>query len=269
MLNVAPPSCCRRLASFVLPWLMLIATGCGGKAKTELFFDKGPVNRPIIVDVESFAGAVVVEAAPQAETVVVYATLRAGHDWYKVAKNIRVNELTQSLEHIDIQAELVHGAHQKPLLQVTTNTSYRYPDEQWVDLHIVAPMIDGVHVNTKRGMVDLVDVRGPITVGNVRGHVIVRGTHPITQPVNISTTAGHIQYQVASASTGAIDAQAVNGSARVHAVDRPLPIMQDTDAHALAQLGDGRNPVVLRTIDGDIDVYVRDTLLTRAAWLHW
>lgn len=265
------PSYARRLlvALVLLPALFTVMTGCGGTARTELFFDKGPVNEPIMIDVESFGGAVVVEAAPEAETVVIYATLRAGHDWYKVAKNLKVNELTASLEHIDIQAELVRGGRGTPLLQVTTSTSYRYPDVQWVDLHIVAPAAYGVHVSTKRGMVDLVDVRGPITVGNVRGHVVVRGTQPINAPVNISTTAGHIQYQVASSSTGAIDAQAVGGTARVHAVDQPLPILQETDAHALAQLGAGTNPVVLRTIDGDIDVYIRDSLLTRAAWLHW
>ncbi len=253
----------RRRPANLAPLLLLMLAvvvpgGCGSRAKRWLVFDKGPMTEPVAVDVDSFRGPVRIVADPSIPNVVIRARLRAFND----VRDERGNVVypygdQQTLDLIDVVSELEsqEGRH---ILRVSTSTRFAYPDDQWVGLWINVPRVDGVRVRTRDGNVDLVNIRGAVTVVADNGDVIVRTEKAIVQPVDINAVNGSIEYRVREDSAGVIDVEAVNGRADFRGYKGLAKIRQRGPSQYVATLGDGGNPVSLRASNGNIRVVITD-----------
>lgn len=242
----------------LLALAMLALGGCGSRAKRWLVFDKGPMTEPVAVDVDSFRGPVRIVADPDIPNVVIRARLRAFND----VRDDRGNVVypygdEQTLDLIDVVAE-VDSQDGRHVLRVNTSTRFAYPDDQWVGLWINVPRVDGVRVRTRDGNVDLVNIRGAVTVVADNGDVIVRTEKPIVQPVDISAVNGSIEYRVREDSAGVIDVEAVNGGADFRGYKGRANIRQRGPSQYVATLGEGDNPVSLRASNGNIRVVITD-----------
>ncbi len=254
----------RSTLNLALPILLALAMlalgGCGSRAKRWLVFDKGPLEGDAIaVDVESFRGPVTVIADPDIPNVVVRCKLRAFND----VRDERGNVVypygdNQTLDLIDVTAEIEQDDAGHSVLRVTTSTRFAYEYDQWVGLLINVPRVDGVRIHTTDGNVDLVNVRGAVTVVADNGNVIVRTEKPVVQPVDINAVNGSIEYRVKEDSHGVYDVEAVNGRADFRGYKGMANIEQRGPSQYIATLGDGVNPVSLRATNGNVKVVVTE-----------
>lgn len=238
---------------------LLLLGGCGSRAKRWLVFDKGPMTEPIAVDVDSFRGPVTIIADPDIPNVVVRCKLRAFND----VRDGRGNVVypygdNQTLDLINVTAEMESDDAGHRVLRVTTSTRFAYPHDQWVGLLINVPRVDGVRVRTEDGNVDLVNVRGAITVVADNGNVIVRSERPVVQPVDINAVNGSIEYRVREDSHGVYDVEAVNGRADFRGYKGFANIHQRGASQYVATIGDGANPVTLRATNGNVKLVVTE-----------
>jgi hypothetical protein len=81
----------------------------------------------------------------------------------------------------------------------------------------------------------------------------------MTKPVTIVNRNGDIDYRVSGGSTGMFDAQTVNGRATTLIRYGEVRTVPPTREDALrVMLNSGDNPIVLRTVNGDIRIAVVD-----------
>lgn len=254
---------CRGVRSRGPAWFTLLAGallalgGCGGRINRVLEFQTAPSAEAWAVDVDSFRGDVKVISDPQAPEIEIKAKLRAGFEWYRLNLNRRQYRLTQTLDNVNVMAELIRDESGRGVLQVTTMTEYHYPEIQSVDLIITMPDVRGVRVKTRDGAVDLVNIRGAVEVINESGDVMVRTLRPMREPVRITTTNGDIGYRIRAESTGLFDLDAPGGRVEFKALRGDVIMRQTGAEHATAELGEATNPVVLRAMDGEVRVTVK------------
>jgi len=72
---------------------------------------------------------------------------------------------------------------------------------------------------------------------------------------------------VSGTSSGIIDATAMNGSASLHVRQGDTTILTGTTGdHLIASFNDGLNPMVMRTVEGDIRIYVLENPAANEPW---
>lgn len=234
-----------------------ITTGCGATAQRQLVFDKGPVSQALAVDVDSFRGNVTIVVDPDATGVLVEANLRAAHKFpYRYRNFLKKREFKETLDDMDVTAKIETNDQGLSVVRVLTTTQFQYPELQWVDLTITLPQVDGIQVRTCDGDVELVDVRGAVTVDNHNGNILLRTLQPMLDPVNLSTTNGNINYRIRAESTGAFDLEAIGGEAQMRAYKGDINIKQRGKSQLYATLNNGKNPVVLKTTNSRIKVVI-------------
>ncbi len=251
--------CLNLILPLTLALTMLLLGGCGSRARRWLVFDKGPMAQAIAVDVDSFRGPVTVIADPDIPNVVIRAQLRAFND----VRDLRGNVVypygdNPTLDLIDVTAEVEQDDLGHGVLRVTSDTRFAYPHDQFVRLMIYVPRVDGVRVHTVDGNVDLVNVRGAITVVADNGNVILRTENPVVQPVDINSVNGSIEYRIREDSHGVYDVQAVNGRADFLGYKGLANIHQRGPSQYVATIGDGVNPVSLRATNGNVKIVITD-----------
>jgi hypothetical protein len=204
------------------------------------------VSHPIAVDVNSFHGDVMIRADPKLEKATVTIVREAHHG------SGRTDEAKQSLAEITATAEIVPGELGQ-LLQVRALTNHAEPHFQRAHVYIEAPEIEGVKVRTSTGKVYAVGVRGEIDIETSEDDVRVLTNLALTQPITILNRNADIDVRTRGESTANIDAQTVNGQVMHIVRYGTLTIGPQTSSDALkAVLNAGTNPVVLRTVKGDI-----------------
>lgn len=230
----------------------LFAGHANAPAETIRIADAGVIS----LDVETFAGDVVVVATPRAKEIVVTVKREGTHG------HLRGGESRDSLELVDATAELVPG-ELGPTLRVRATTTDVEPHYQRAHIRIDAPDIDGVRVRTGRGGVSLTNVTGVVDVEASRGDVRVMSERPLVAAVTVLTVDGDIDYRVDGRSTGEFDVETIGGKIRSRIVDgrwsvrKPIVYSAGMQAERLfGRLGDGTNPVVLRTTQGEIRLAV-------------
>ncbi len=248
-----------RPGTFLTLLSLLMLGGCGGRVVHEISYDLGAHPQPIAVDVDAFSGSVVVRSDPEARTVTVLSRLRAQEEWYDWGNNMRQARFHQSLELVNVDTRLTELPDGTDVLHVTTSTEYVRPEHQWIEMEIVAPHVEGVTVRTRGGFIDLVDVRGPVVASNSGANIVVRTSHPLDAPVDVTTTDGNIHFAIRPESQLLLEADAVNGRATLRASEAFVRFHQVDESRFTADLGPRPvSPAVIRTINGDITINIRE-----------
>lgn len=207
------------------------------------------VSSPVAIDVESLGGDVIVEVDEDLVEATVTITREATHGFG------RQDEAKASLDQITSTVELLSG-ESGPVLGIRTWTAHAEPYFQRTHVHITLPHADGLRVRTQRGRVWAVGIEGLVDVETTEGGVRVMTNLAMRRPVTIVNRGADIDYRVRGESTGAIDAITVRGEVNQRVRYGHLIITSATGASLKAVLNDGTNPIVLRTVDGDIRIAV-------------
>jgi len=163
------------------------------------------------------------------------------------------------------------------------STRYSRDDLQWVDLDIVTPPVDRLHVETSDGHLIIEGVDGGVTATTSEGSLVVQTDRSITGPVRLTNTNGDIHFNVSPNWRGEIDAIAVGGETVLFAPDSNMRVIQQGDNRMQIKLPDGPDslvtergrlvnapiPVTLQATRGDVRVVVDDTPLRNLVTLRW
>lgn len=205
---------------------------------------------PIQVDVESFGGNITILADAEATAATVQFTRDARHGF------MREDEAEASLELIHSTAEMVN-TETGQLLRVRTSTDHDQPYQQRAHVTIIAPAVSDIYVRTTNGNVMTEMNRGSVDIQSSGGDVRVMTDYPMVKNVTIVNKDGDIDYRVRGESTAKFDAQTVRGKVTQRVRNGKLIIDRSTDHDSLlATLNAGQNPVILRTVDGNIRIAV-------------
>ena len=225
--------------------------GCSATKSTAIELAMPENVSALAIDVKNFRGSVEVRADKRVHAISIESSVGVEKSKEHNAEAI--------LAGINVNADVVDVGGGRGVLKVVTTTGSPEDEDQQVSLTIRVPKCDGVHVDNRGGTVMVVGTGGALSITNRVGAVEFRTDKPITDPVSITTTDGNIYYQIPPGSSGLFDLQTLKGECSYN--DRATT--ESTDAYSTKtvvkmRLADGGNPVVARTNDGDIFVYVRN-----------
>lgn len=230
-------------------WLSVNPNNWANRAQTDepIYLD---VAGPVMVDVESFNGDVVMQGNPELTRAKVTILRESVHG------HGRSKEGAASLGDITSSAEIVPGALGQAL-QVRTSTTSAEPHFQRAHVYIELPEIENVRVKTSNGRVWARNIRGAVDITTSEKDVRVMTNQPMSRPVTIINRNGDIDYRIRAESQGKIDAETVNGKAIVFARYGRLVVQSASSKEVYrGVLNGGANPITLRTVNGDIRVAV-------------
>ena len=238
----------RRLGLLLCLLTAFLTVGCTAPYRAEKF--DLTVGGPVEVDVDCFRGDVIVKADPRLNEAFVR-IVRTGEHGYD-----RLEEARASLDDINTSVELVPGTYGQRL-QVRTGTTNAEPAFQRTDIYITLPLIEGMRIRTDDGNIGVVRGAGAMDLETSNGNVAVKTSVPIREPVTIINNGGGIEYITRSESTAKFAARVVHGTIMHHVIRGDLRVHAGTDETSFqATLNDGENPVILRTVDGDIRIKI-------------
>ncbi len=217
---------------------------------------------PIDVIVESFAGDVVVIADPSIEVTTVQLVREAHHGY------LRGFEPVQALEYLSWNSRLDPGPGPVETLRIETTYSGPEPWYMRAHLRIETPRLDRVRVRTTRGVVSVRNNTGPVDIETNSGDVTVATRHPLRDAVRILVSEGSVDYRVPGGSSGAFDLAVVDGSIQLRVTEGRLRFSEGPNDEQVvnATLDDGRNPIQVRTTEGDIRIAVVEEPLSFGPW---
>jgi len=143
---------------------------------------------------------------------------------------------------------------------VRSKTDHLEPWFQAVDIDVRVERIGVVVVRSKDGHVEVVDFEEGVDIESSNGDVRASTRSALKQPSTILNQDGSIAWRVGPYASGLFDAEAVHGTIRTNVLrGKWSSARSGNDLDSLhAQLNGGTARIVLRTVDGDISVYVGD-----------
>lgn len=228
-----------------------LLTGCAASRSnaTQLPIPDG--TRLLALDVKNVRGSVEVRVNPRVE----HATVESN-----IAVATRDDKSPKAdaaiLDALAVTADL-QPAGDNAVLKVVSTSGRPDAEDQAVNLLITLPRLDGVQIDNRGGLVMVVGASGAHSITNRQGPIEVRTNSPITDPVTLTTTDGNIYYQVPAASSGTFDLATLQGECAF----RNEVTAEQKDSYSTRQqlstvLNNGTNPVVARTNQGDIRMFV-------------
>lgn len=249
----------RLLGSLLLAAAPLGGCSVGGGARTATLAVP-PDTQVLAVDVHNVRGSV---------------ELRVDHHLTeaRVESNVAVNpggsvspnQEKEIIGAVDVTAEIKSEAG-RSILKVDSTSQRPQAEDQRVDIKITVPRCDGVSIDNRGGLVMVVGAAGAHHIVNRAGVIEVRTDKPIIDPVTLTTTDGNIYYQVPPGSSGKLDLATLNGECAYRDEVSNAKDVYYTKQTFSTVLNNGENPVVARTNQGDVRVWViKDPIgLTRA-----
>lgn len=207
------------------------------------------VATPLAIDVLSFNGDVIVTADPRLREATLHVQREATHG------AMRHDEMEASLPLIQYSYELSPGGS-GPTLRVKTWTTHAEPYFQRAHVHITAPAVNDVSVQTERGDVLLTECSGPLNVETAGGRVRLKTNLAMLDAVTIVNRNGDVEYRIRAESTGAFHCRAERGDVTIHAPRGHLLVRAQTADSLVAVFNGGTNPIRLNSTDGDVMVSV-------------
>ncbi len=223
-------------------------------------------DRRVAVDVENLNGSVTILVSDRYEQAMVYARARWRGNLSKDEWEVVKNEDWVVAEHaMDGENSVL-----RVLSQATPDTEAPVR----TDLRILLPSCDGVFVRNAGGTVTVVGAGGAHTIVSgfeigSGGHIEVRTSRPIHDPVTLRTSDGHINLVLAPNSGGALDIQSDSG--RV-AFGSKFGRMSQVRVEPLRWTGvwnGGTNPILLQSLNGNARVRVEERPEMFSTGIQW
>ena len=216
----------------------------------------------IDVIVDSFAGDVVVVADPTFDATTVQ-LIREAHHGY-----LRGFEPEEALKYLSWNSRLDPGPG--PVETLSIETAYSGPEPWYMRAHlrIQTPMLDRVKIQTSHGKVYIRNNTGPVDIETNLGDVVIATSHPLIDAVQILVSEGDVDYRVPRGSTGLFDVAVVEGDIEMRVTEGRMRFTDGlNNENALnARLDDGRNPILIRTTEGDIRIDIVEQPLSFGPW---
>jgi len=206
----------------------------------------------IAVDVEIHAGEVTIDTGLHIKGDARVIIQREASHGYG-----RRDEASDSIALMNESVGMEVDSQGRQVLKVRASTTAEEAHYHRTNVVIQAPAIDGVRVHTTHGRVKITGAQGPIEVATTGGDIYFATTLAITEPVEITTGDGNIDYRVRAESTGLFDCESA-GDKVLHRVRYGSFIIHSgTDQDSLrASLNDGENPVSLRATNGKVRIAI-------------
>lgn len=210
-----------------------------------------PVRGLIDVEVDNFAGHVRIVRCRTGSTPTMYITRRATHGIG------RGDTASDSMPEISVDY-FVETAGDRQRFIVRSKTAHLEPWFQAVDIDVRVERVGVVVVRTKDGHVEVVDFEDGVDIESSNGDVRASTRSALQQPSTILNQDGSIAWRVGPHASGLFDAEALHGTIRTNVLKGKWNSSRNgNDLDSLrAQLNDGTARIVLRTVDGNISVYV-------------
>jgi hypothetical protein len=249
-----------RFAPFALILTAIYSlTACTSRTADDdaVLFD---IPGPVAVDVETFGGDVRVttDASATQASVRVDRWADFGEDREDAAKT--------SLADIQYTAGVDSGP-EGPVLTVRATTTHPEPHRQRADISITLPAADAVRIVTT-GEVTVIDAQGPVTI-EAGEEVSYMTNWPLAHPVSISTEEGGIELRIRGESRADIRAETLDGDVSIRNRYGDLRMLHHDGRRLHSVLNGGENEVVLRALEGDVEISVVDDPTERGWWRAW
>jgi hypothetical protein len=207
---------------------------------------------PVAIDIDNFAGDIVVRADRKVERTFVEVRRVSTHGFG------RWSESREALDDAQWTATLEPRVGGGETLIIRTDTPN--PEEHFhhMEILVVAPALDTVKIRTTNGDVTIIENQGAVDVETTRGDVRMMTPWPMTGPMTIITSEGAIDYRVRGESKGVFDCETHGGRVNQRCEYGSWLALDSKNDHDrfYAVLNGGTNPVVLRTSDENIRVAV-------------
>jgi len=246
------------LSGVVWAGVCVLLMGCTSGAKKAMVPIEGPRLGPEYgtrVEVENWRGPVTVVANRRAAGATVRAWTRKDKEAAREA-GVPAPKTAELRGLVSVKA--VSGFEGgKPVLRVTSRPTDRPTPGAYTQLEVEVPAVQGITVRTAGGDVFVDGVSGPVTVENGTGprdggDVQVRTGAAMTDPVSLSTTGGHVLYQVGPGSTGRFDLLSEKGVAEFTSLLGSVNGVRYERDRWRGVLDGGENAVVLHSARGDV-----------------
>ncbi len=206
-------------------------------------------TRILAVDIENFRGDVTVRAdGPDDGTVRIASDYRLSAEVDKEAQ-----EAYFELPHLDASIDSQDG---RGVVRVRTRSPIAWDAEQWVNLTVTMPRCDGVRIDNRGGMVDVVGAGGATEITNRGGSIEFRSGRIMNAPVTLTTSDGDIWYQVPLASGGRFDLETLDGEVGVKDDSGRAEETYSVRNRYEGTVGSPDNTVLARTSEGNIRVWI-------------
>lgn len=206
----------------------------------------------VSVDIDSFAGSVLVRANPSLDETRVTVERASRHGFP------RYGEAGDALDLIDYTVSLERGTSGEEIVVVRTSSTGTETVLGRANIRVETPELGAVTIRTSRGDVQVLENRGSVDIVSSHGEVSVATPWPMRDRISIMNREGDVEFRVRAESTGAFDLETSGGKVSAHCrygrwsgVDSENRFNRNRSV-----LNGGDNPIVIRTTEGDIDVAV-------------
>jgi len=165
-------------------------------------------------------------------------------------------------QKIELIAERIENAPGFETLRVRVVALEPMKMEEGIDIVIRLRRCSGVRVRNSAGDVQLVGVDGAMQVETDGGDIEVRRDEPVRAPVALIATSGDVWLQTPGGDQGRVELVSDSGEAIFTSVKEPLHDMSSTGSHVRGVLGQGTNPITLRSDGGDVRYMIIDNPMT-------
>ena len=246
---------------------------CNGGSSTERVANRvlngaadgiaGSVDKPVyvtfadeglVVDVviQNASGDVIVRGKPKEAT---------GETTVRIEPRIEIRTVSQRKAKLDEIQWDVHMEENDHGGQTLTIDVRSIDHEAWfagADIEVDTPRLGNVRVNTRRGKIIVDDNRGPVDLSTKGAEIRVRTPWPMTQPCAMVNKDADINWSTRGESSGEFDCETVGGNIISYCrYGRWIMVDKRNDTNSLhATLNGGKNPIVMRNVDGDIRIKI-------------
>ena len=214
------------------------------------------------VEVDNFAGDIIINTTTHPEKCGIQVLRRATQGTgYR-------SEGDASLDQICINWEIVDRADRKALV-IHSTTKYELPWFQAADIEVTVPELGVAIVRSSRGHVYVTQFQDGVDIETTNGDVRVATNTPIRSPSTILNKDGSIDWRVPPRSAGSYQMESINGEVQVRVREGSwlaTDTRNDMDSN-YGVLNKGANLVILRTVGGDIQIYVGKTPLEMGTFI--
>lgn len=257
LISLISRSLCTAACLLTAAWIVVLG-GCTARMHSFQIPLEGAEalgSAPIRVEVENARGSVVVEAWNGSTEPQVVAVAHTASEGPHAPVTWDGEDGSAAVATIDRSGPI-------PTLRVRAEPA----GAQQVDVLIRAPSIDGVVVRSAGGEVDLIRVRGPISVSNSSvglgapakhlASIRVRTDHDLREGVTLVTDRGEVSCVVGPGSAGRVDMRTADGDARWTTEGARVTEHSALQGHYVGTLNAGNAPFTMRTEQGEVRLVV-------------